>query len=343
MAFEAIQSLIARTIERVPDRVAVECPHGLLTYAELDARADDVAVSLQRAGVRPASPVVLLAEDRREFVAALVGVLRAGGVAIPLDPGSDPRTLRRVVAGLGRRAATALVGSGERRLAERVLGGPAPVDVTVHVPCTAGVSGRGGPYARRPAPGDPCCAFPAERGRRMAVRTLGSVDHDIRRVTGLLRPGTGCRVGQLGPLGTGTVLRDVFVPLTCGGTVCVPSGAVRRDGAALRRWILDEAITVVHAGPATVRLLLDAPPAGRAGFPALRQVVLEGEELTAADARRWHDLFGERVPLVHFHGSTVAMAPCRVPGPPTGGAEAAGGPAPAPPGRVWHPRRAEVA
>ncbi|MEX5717392.1 AMP-binding protein [Geodermatophilus maliterrae] len=341
MAFEAIQSLVAWTIERVPDRVAVECPHGLLTYAELDVRADDVAVSLQRAGVRPASPVVLLAEDRREFVAGLLGVLRVGGVAIPLDPVTDPGMLRRVVAGLGRRTA-AVVGSGERQLAERVLSGPAP-DVAVHVPCTAGVSGRGGPYVRRPVPGDPCCAFPTGRGRRTAVRTLGSVDHDIRRVVGLLRAGTGCRVSQLGPLATDTMLRDVFVPLTCGGTVCVPPTSVRWDGAAMRRWIHDEWITVVHAGPVTLRLLLDAPAAGRPEFPALRQVVLDGEEPTAADARRWHHLFGDRVPLVHFHGSTVAMAPCRTTGPTAGHTEATGAPALAPPDRVPGSHRADVA
>ncbi len=75
-AFEPIQSLVARAIDRFPDRVAVQTAHGSLRYRELDQRVDAVAAELYRCGARGASVVAVLAGDRAELTAALLAVLR---------------------------------------------------------------------------------------------------------------------------------------------------------------------------------------------------------------------------------------------------------------------------
>src|SRR5207248_11173960 len=57
-----------------------------LTYAELDARANQLARRLQTMGVGPDAPVGVWIERSPELLVALLGILKAGGGYVPLDP-----------------------------------------------------------------------------------------------------------------------------------------------------------------------------------------------------------------------------------------------------------------
>ena len=59
---------------------------GALTYRELDEAADRVAAVLLDAGVRHETPVAVLLARGAAYVVAMLGVLKAGGMIVPLDP-----------------------------------------------------------------------------------------------------------------------------------------------------------------------------------------------------------------------------------------------------------------
>lgn len=59
---------------------------GALTYRELDEAADRVAAVLLAAGVRYETPVAVLLARGADYVVAMLGVLKAGGMIVPLDP-----------------------------------------------------------------------------------------------------------------------------------------------------------------------------------------------------------------------------------------------------------------
>ncbi len=61
-----------------------------LTYAELNARANQLARLLQSRGVGPEVPVGVFMERSLEMVVSLYGILKAGGAYVPLDP-EDPK------------------------------------------------------------------------------------------------------------------------------------------------------------------------------------------------------------------------------------------------------------
>jgi amino acid adenylation domain-containing protein len=82
-----IHQLFERQARRTPDAVAVDFGDARMTFAELDARANEIAHHLRRLGVGPEVRVGLCLERGMEMMPAILGVLKAGGAYVPVDPG----------------------------------------------------------------------------------------------------------------------------------------------------------------------------------------------------------------------------------------------------------------
>ncbi len=81
-----IHQLFEQQVERTPDNIAVVFNDQQLTYAQLNARANQLAHHLQSLGVGPDVPVAICVERCPEMVVGLLGILKAGGAYVPLDP-----------------------------------------------------------------------------------------------------------------------------------------------------------------------------------------------------------------------------------------------------------------
>ncbi|HZI05051.1 MAG TPA: amino acid adenylation domain-containing protein, partial [Archangium sp.] len=81
-----IPSLFEAQVERTPDAVAVEYEGQTLTYRALNSRANQLAHHLRASGIGPESRVGLCLERSLELVVGILGILKAGGTYVPLDP-----------------------------------------------------------------------------------------------------------------------------------------------------------------------------------------------------------------------------------------------------------------
>jgi amino acid adenylation domain-containing protein/non-ribosomal peptide synthase protein (TIGR01720 family) len=80
-----VHQLFAEHAARSPESIAVVFEESRLTYAELNARANQLAHHLRRLGVGPEAKVGLFTERSAEMIVGLLGILKAGGAYVPLD------------------------------------------------------------------------------------------------------------------------------------------------------------------------------------------------------------------------------------------------------------------
>ncbi|MGA3164142.1 MAG: amino acid adenylation domain-containing protein [Verrucomicrobiota bacterium] len=94
---KCLHQLFEEQVQRTPDSVAVmfegqqlrdhaSTREAVLTYAQLNARANQLAHHLQTLGVGPEVPVAIGMEHCPEMVVGVLGILKAGGAWLPLDP-----------------------------------------------------------------------------------------------------------------------------------------------------------------------------------------------------------------------------------------------------------------
>lgn len=86
--------LVAAQAAVLPDAVAVAAGEDVLTYRELDARANQLGHALRAMGVGPEVVVGLCFERSVDLVVGALGIWRAGGAYLPLDPDYPTERLR---------------------------------------------------------------------------------------------------------------------------------------------------------------------------------------------------------------------------------------------------------
>lgn len=82
-----LHKLIEEQAQRTPEAVAITYGDKLLTYSQLEQRANQLAGKLLELGIGPDKLVAVVMDRSLEMVVALLGILKAGGAYVPLDQG----------------------------------------------------------------------------------------------------------------------------------------------------------------------------------------------------------------------------------------------------------------
>jgi len=83
---KCVHELFAEQVARTPSNIAIEFGDQRLSYSELNRQAGEIAARLQKVGVGPNTIVGICLERSPAMLIALLGVLKAGGAYLPLDP-----------------------------------------------------------------------------------------------------------------------------------------------------------------------------------------------------------------------------------------------------------------
>jgi amino acid adenylation domain-containing protein len=263
---QCVPQLFETQAARSPDATAVVFQDRSLSYAQLNARANQLARHLRDLGVRPGVLVGICVERSPEMVTGILGILKAGGAYVPLDP-AFPRDRLAFMAADAELGLIVTTESSKDAVpdAGRVL-----------IFLDSGWE----PIGQQPAHDLDPIAGPEDIA--YVIYTSGStgkpkgVEIPHRALTNLLwsmRTEPGCRESDV-LLAVTTLSFDIagleiYLPLIVGGRIVLASQMVAAEGRRLRALLEECGATLMQATPATWRMLIDAGWKGTPGLTAL--------------------------------------------------------------------------
>jgi len=287
-----VHGLFEAQAARTPDGIAVVAGNRSVSYAELDARADELAARLRRRGVRPDVPVGVYLERSLDTVIAFLGIMKADGAYVPLDPAYPAERLRFMLADAGVTVAVT-----NRPLRERF---PAPgLDVVVLEDREAVLAAPRGESTAGPDSLAYVMFTSGSTGRPKGV----AVQH--RGIVRLLFGQTFARLDATRTVMlTSTTSFDVSTfelwgALLHGGrSVIYPPGVPTPD--TLRKLIRDHRVTTVWLTASLFNTLIDEAPDALRGVDEL---LAGGEALSPTHVRRAQALLPDTM-LINGYGPT---------------------------------------
>ncbi|MEU5018279.1 non-ribosomal peptide synthetase [Streptomyces angustmyceticus] len=271
--------MISQQAARTPQATAVIAGERTLSYAELDARANQLARHLRNLGVRPGSLVAVCLRPGIELVPALLGVLKSGGAYVPLDPDHPAERLAFLLDDTG----ASVVVSQEALRGRLPSPGPAVVCVDSDGPAIAELPADDVPFAAGPddlayviyTSGSTGTPKGVQVGHRNFADFLMSADAAFPRT------GRGQGSVLLSSIAFDLPIPSLFLPLVQGESVVVmeesgPAG-VGMLAAAFAR---GEHFSTVKLTPSHLELLLEALD-GSDTLLDVGTLVVAGEPFTA--------------------------------------------------------------
>ncbi|MEU6074077.1 amino acid adenylation domain-containing protein [Micromonospora sp. NPDC047074] len=264
-----------------PDATALVADDGTeVGYAELAGRARALAARLHTAGVRVGTPVGVAVHRGPDLVTALLGVLLAGGVYVPLAPDQPVDRLAFMAADAG---VSVLV--TEPALRHLLPGCAAPVVLVGAGHDTGAGHGDGTAPASLPATDPDAAAYvmytSGSTGRpKGVVITHAGIRNRVLWSVEQYRLTAADRVLQKTALGFDASMWEFLAPLVSGGAVVLAAPDAHRDPGAMLRALRAHDVTVLQLVPSVLRVLLHETDLS--GCAALRLVCSAGEPLPAA-------------------------------------------------------------
>jgi amino acid adenylation domain-containing protein len=245
--------LIDEQVERTPDAIAISFGADQLTYRELADRADELAAYLQKLGVSPNSLVAICVERSLEMVIGLLGIAKAGGAYLPLDPAFPQDRLALIMS--DAQPVTVLTLQRLRDLLPPHSGSVVCLDALPAMPYRQPVDSTG-----RSAED---LAYVLYTSGSTGTPKGVQIQHHalVNFLTSMqLEPGIAANDVLLAitTLSFDIAGLELFLPLTVGARVVIASSETAKDGNRLSTLMESSRTTIMQATPATWRMLLDS-------------------------------------------------------------------------------------
>ncbi|WP_442972550.1 non-ribosomal peptide synthase/polyketide synthase [Rhodococcus sp. JS3073] len=288
-------------VAHTPDAPAVVFEGAVSTYAEFDARANQLARFLISRGVGPESLVGVAVRRSMDMLVGIYAVIKAGGAYVPMDPDQPAERIAYVVATAGPVVVLTTTSDRAALPAEVPALDLDTLDVSALSDDPIRDRDRLGPLHARSLAYVIFTSGSTGRPKGVAVPHEGIVnrllwmqhryplsDDDV--------------VLQKTPATFDVSVWELFWPLQTGARLVIAEPDGHRDPAYLERVIREESVTTVHFVPSMLAVFL--AEAHVEGCRSLRRVFTSGEALPPATAADLHRVSGAE--LHNLYGPTEA-------------------------------------
>ena len=289
---ETLVSLMAKQVLNTPDLRAVFDAEDVLSYGEFDRQTTKVAAALQEQGVRKGNFVGVCIHRSVDLLVAIVAILKAGGVYLPIESGLPLKRKEYVLQ--DSKAPVVLTDNPDLELkteskimiineAKRTSASFIPVvinsDDLAYLLYTSGSSGK---------PKGVMIEHLAVVNRLLWMQKdyqVSSVDVFIQKT----------------PVSFDVSIWELFLPLIIGASVFMPKTDGHKDVAYLQKTMHQHGVTRAHFVPSMLEIFLQGTK--HCSLPQLKTVFCSGEALLAIHVNQFNQQFAQ-TELVNFYGPT---------------------------------------
>ncbi|HEY0789842.1 MAG TPA: amino acid adenylation domain-containing protein [Chthoniobacterales bacterium] len=278
-----LHQFVERQVARTPDGVAVVYEGDLLTYGELNARANRIAHRLQALGIAPGALVGLLAERSPEMVIGILAILKAGGAYVPLEPNYPEERLHFLL-----QDAQSSVVLLQRRYRPKVAGFQGLV---VELEADFTTEGDANPVSGV-GRGDAAYVIytSGSTGKPKGVlNSHGGLANWLFWMQETFPMGSGDTMLFKAPFTFDVSVREVFMPLAVGGCMVVARPGLHGDSRHLVDLTTRHGVTILHFVPPMLAAFLEDRDVRRCS--SLRLVMCSGDALSYDLQERFFDVF----------------------------------------------------
>ncbi|MDD5286363.1 MAG: amino acid adenylation domain-containing protein [Desulfuromonadaceae bacterium] len=349
-----VHSVFEHIAATYPDRNAVEESGGAaISYSELNRQANIIGSLLAERGIGREKLAGVLLPTGIDYTSAILGVMKAGGLFMPLEMGLPRPRLRHILA----HTTPAVIVTDESsvaKLLEMLVEFELAENTRVLV-----MEGEPRPLLNPPPLGEGADSSPQRgevgRGARPDIfadlnfsdgqwhRNSAAINSDGSNLPLISEPDDSCyviytsgstglpkfiegwhkglahychwqatefglddasKISQMAPVTFEASLKDFFVSLCSGATLCIPSTEVKENPARLIDWIESSELTLFQTVPSYLRLVIRevAAQGGNGRFPRLKLLFQSGDTLYGKDVNQWRQAVGDHVEMVNLYG-----------------------------------------
>lgn len=287
------------SLKKNAGNIAIEKGNKSISYSELLESSQKVTNYLLKKDIGKESVIGLLVEDRISLIVAMIGVINAGCVFVPLDRTLPEERLNLMVKDLGLNYA--IVGNPNEiiflglesffeldkilnsSLTEPTIFPEYSSEDSLYIYFTSGSTGR------------PKGVI----GKNKSL--LQFIQWEIK----YLEIEETFRFSQFISPYFDAFLRDVFVPLFSGGTICIPpSEDDFFTPEKMSLWITDHQISLIHCVPSVFKIFSSEELLKADCYPSLKFILLSGEKIIPNSLEKWFEKIGDRIQLINLYGLT---------------------------------------
>ena len=336
--YELVTTMFNSWVNRTPEQAAICQENSTWNYSNLSQTAQTLAKILLAHGIERGDVVAISGTRSFGFIASMLGVFFSGGVLLNLDP-KLPKHRQQIM--LTKAKAKYIIYVGNQPLPKKSQDEQniwnSLVDINVEPKTGATLNPQQDDvsitHLPKIDPDDAAYIFFTSGTTGLPKGVLGchkGLSHFLtwQRQTFEISPQD--RIGQLTAPSFDVVLRDIFLPLTSGATLCLPKEEDILEPTLILSWLESERISVFHTVPTLAQTWLSNVPKG-VNLSSLRWLFFAGEPLKGTLVRQWRKAFPQAGEIVNLYGPTeTTLAKCcyRVPSEPISGVLSVGFPLP---------------
>ncbi len=311
--YELVTTMFTSWVNRTPEHSALRQGSRTWNYEKLGTSAQALAGVMLSHGVQRGDVVAVFGTKSFGLISSMVAVLLSGGVLLTLDPKLPSN--RHLLMLKQAKAKYILYIDSQRPEDKEIYKSLTIICINPDTGETINSAQDNSKAINLPeiTADDPAYIFFTSGTTGIPKGVLGchkGLAHFLNWQRQTFEIGQQDRVAQLTGLSFDVVLRDIFLPLTSGATLCLPEEGDNLEPTKILNYLEHEQISVLHTVPSLAQLWLANVPSG-VYLRNLRWLFCAGEPLKETLVCRWRDAFPESGEIVNLYGPTeTTLAKC---------------------------------